>query len=167
MTEAEFFQILRSLPPGEWVRRSTWLFGLGETFHFLGLSLLFGSMTIVDLRLMGFLKGISYRGALSFLPFALIGFLMLAVTGFEFITADPAMYLPNPVFRLKLVLIAVAGLNAVLFTVMEHRHVLALRDDEDTTTFTKLAAGLSLSLWVLIILAGRMLPTFEGSRDFF
>jgi hypothetical protein len=167
MTEAELFQFLRSLPPGDWVRESTWLFGLGETFHFVGLSLLFGSMTIVDLRLMGFLRGISYSAALSFLPWALVGFFFLVVTGFEFITADPAMYLPNPAFRLKLIMIVLAGLNAIVFTVMEHKHVLRLADDADTTTMTKVMAGASLTMWVLVILLGRMLPTFEGSRDFF
>jgi hypothetical protein len=64
-------------------------------------------------------------------------------------------------------LILLAGLNALLFTVMEHRHVLVMKDDEDTGRFTKVMAGLSLSLWLAVILLGRLLPTFEGSTSFF
>jgi hypothetical protein len=64
-------------------------------------------------------------------------------------------------------LILVAGLNALVFTVMEHRHVLVMGDDETTSRFTKVTAVLSLSLWLCVILLGRLLPTFEGSTSFF
>src|ERR1700722_19547422 len=77
------------------------------------------------------------------------------------------MYWPNPAFKLRLFLILLGGLNALLFTVMEHRHVLVMGDDEDTGTFTKVTAGLSLGLWLCVILLGRLLPTFEGSTSFF
>jgi formate-dependent nitrite reductase membrane component NrfD len=68
---------------------------------------------------------------------------------------------------LKMSLILLAGLNALLFTVMAHRRVLALGPDEDTDTFTKVTAGLSLALWLGVILLGRLLPAFEGSTSFF
>jgi hypothetical protein len=50
---------------------------------------------------------------------------------------------------------------------MEHRHVLVIGDDEGTSTFTKVTAGLSLGLWLCVILLGRLLPPFEGSTSFF
>ena len=77
------------------------------------------------------------------------------------------MYWPNPAFKLKMFLILVAGLNALLFTVMEHRRVLVLGEEEDAGTLTKVTAGLSLGLWLAVILLGRLLPTFEGSTSFF
>jgi hypothetical protein len=89
------------------------------------------------------------------------------LTGIEFFMADPFMYWPNPAFKLKMFLILVAGLNALVFTVMEHRHVLVMGDDEKTSTFTRVTAVLSLSLWFCVILLGRLLPTFEGSTSFF
>src|SRR5580658_6846239 len=104
MTEADILHWIKETALGETVRESTWLFATGETLHFIGLSLLFGSLLIVELRLLGFLRGIPVRAALDFLPFALLGFLINLATGIEFFTADPFMYWPNPAFRLKMFL---------------------------------------------------------------
>jgi formate-dependent nitrite reductase membrane component NrfD len=64
-------------------------------------------------------------------------------------------------------LILLAGLNALVFTVMEHRHALTLGPDESAGTFAKATAGLSLGLWLVVLLLGRLLPAFEGSTRFF
>jgi hypothetical protein len=50
---------------------------------------------------------------------------------------------------------------------LEHRHALALGEDDQATTVMKLSAGLSLSFWLLVLLLGRLLPAFEGSTSFF
>ncbi len=126
-----------------------------------------GGLLIVDLSLLGYIRRIPMRAALAFLPFVIAGFLINLATGIEFFMTDPLMYWPNPAFKLKLFLILLGGLNALLFTVMEHRHVLVMGDDEETGTFTKVTAGLSLGLWLCVILLGRLLPTFEGSTSFF
>ena len=102
MTEADILHWFRDTSLGAAVRHSRWMFATGETFHFLGLSLLVGGILIVDLRLLGFLRHISMRSALSFLPFAIIGFVINLLTGILFFTADPMMYWPNPAFRLKM-----------------------------------------------------------------
>src|SRR5436853_7580070 len=99
---------------------------------------------IVDLRLLGFLRRIPIRAALAFLPFVVIGFLINLATGIVFFSADPMMYWPNPAFKLKMFLILVAGLNALVFTFMEHRHALMLGPDETAGTVAKVTAGLSL-----------------------
>jgi hypothetical protein len=167
MNEAEVLHWIKELPLGAAVRESRWLFAMGETFHFIGLCLMVGGLMIVDLRLLGYIRRIPMRAALAFLPFVIVGFLINLATGIEFFMTDPFMYWPNPAFKLKMFLIVLAGLNALLFTVMEHRHVLVMKDDEDTGRFTKVMAGLSLSLWLAVILLGRLLPTFEGSTNFF
>jgi hypothetical protein len=167
MTEAEVLHWIKDMPLGAAVRQSRWMFAAGETLHFIGLCLLVGGLLIVDLRLLGFIRRIPMRAALAFLPFVIVGFLINLATGIEFFMTDPFMYWPNPAFRLKMFLILLAGLNALLFTVMEHRRVLVLGDDESAGAFTKVTAGLSLSLWLAVILLGRLLPTFEGSTSFF
>ena len=50
---------------------------------------------------------------------------------------------------------------------MEQRRALTLGDDESTGSFTKVTAGLSLGLWLSVLLLGRLLPAFEGSTSFF
>jgi hypothetical protein len=167
MTEIEVLHWIKELPLGVAVRNSTWLFAAGETFHFIGLSLLVGGLLVIDLRLLGFIRRVPVRAALAFLPFVILGFAINLATGIEFFVSDPFMYWPNPAFKLKMFVILLAGLNALVFTVMEHRHALVLGDDESASTFTKVTAGLSLTLWLIVILLGRLLPTFEGSTSFF
>src|SRR5215467_12484509 len=137
MTEADILHWFRDTSLGAAVRHSRWMFTTGETFHFLGLSLLVG------------------------------GFVINLLTGILFFTADPMMYWPNPAFRLKMFLILLAGINALIFTLFKHRQALALGDDDQATTFMKVSAGLSLSLWLVVLLLGRLLPAFEGSTSFF
>jgi hypothetical protein len=167
MTEADILHWIRDTSLGAAVRQSRWLFATGETLHFIGLSLLVGGILIVDLRLLGFIRKVPVRAALAFLPFVIVGFVINLLTGILFFSADPYMYWPNPAFKLKMFLILLAGLNALLFTVKEHRHALALGPDENIGTFTKVTAGLSLSFWLVVLLLGRLLPAFEGSTKFF
>jgi len=167
MTEVEILHRIKETWLGATVRESTWLFAAGETLHFIGLSMLVGALLIIDLRLLGFMRTVPIRAALAFLPFAIVGFVINLATGIEFFVNDPFMYWPNPAFRLKMFLILVAGLNALIFTVMEHRRVLVLGDGEKTSLFTKATAALSLGLWLTVLLLGRLLPSFEGSKDAF
>jgi cytochrome bd-type quinol oxidase subunit 1 len=167
MTEVEVLHWIKDMPLGAAVRESRWLFAMGETFHFIGLCLMVGGLMIVDLRLLGYIRRIPMRAALAFLPFVIIGFLINLSTGIEFFVTDPFMYWPNPAFKLKMFFVLLAGLNALVFTVMDHRRVLVLGDNEETGAFTKVTAGLSLTLWFCVILLGRLLPTFEGSTSFF
>ena len=167
MTEAEVLQSIKDMPIGATVRQSRWLFGLGETFHFFDLCLMVGGLLIVDLRLLGYIRKIPMRAALAFLPWVILGFVINFATGIGFFMTDPFMYWPNPAFKLKMFMVLLGGLNALLFTAMEHRHVLVMGTDEHASTFTKVTAGLSLGVWFCVILLGRLLPTFEGSTSFF
>ena len=167
MSEAEVLQWIKDLPVGAAVRQSRWLFALGETLHFIGLCLMVGGLLIVDLRLLGYIRGIPMRAALAFLPFVIVGFLINLATGIEFFMTDPFMYWPNPAFKLKMFMVLLGGLNALVFTAMEHRHVLALGKDEHTSPLVRVTAGASLAIWFCVILLGRLLPAFEGSTSFF
>ena len=167
MTEADVLQWIKDMPVGAAVRQSRWMFATGETLHFFGLCLLVGAMLIVDLRLLGYIRIVPMRAALAFLPFAIVGFVINLLTGIEFFMADPFMYWPNPAFRMKMVLILLAGLNAILFTVMEYRHALTLGSGENVSALGRISAGLSLGLWLGVLLLGRLLPSFEGAHDLF
>jgi hypothetical protein len=167
MTEGEVLHWIKELPLGAAVRESRWLFAMGETLHFIGLCLMAGGLLIVDLRLLGFIRVVPMQAALAFLPFVLVGFLINLATGIEFFVTDPFMYWPNPAFKLKLALIVLAGINAFVFTVLEHRRKLILADGKNAGSYVKLTAGLSLGLWLCVLLLGRLLPAFEGSTSFF
>jgi hypothetical protein len=158
MNENEILTAISQMWPGAEARNISWVWPTLESLHFFGLCLVIGGMSIVDLRLMGFFKSIPVKAALAFLPWVLFGFAINALTGWAFFAADPNTYWSNPGFILKMIGIVLAGLNAALFTVMEHRHAYAIGPGGDTTTFTKVTAALSLFLWAMVLILGRMLP---------
>jgi hypothetical protein len=149
---------------GQLMTAVPWLFSAFETIHFVGLSLLIGALLFVDLRMLGFFKAVEIRTVLKLVPVAIFGFALNVITGLGFFCNDPAGYWTNPMFKLKLVFIALAGLNAGWFTVVEQRKLLAMADGEGEYLHpsVRLTAALSLFLWFLVILAGRLLPTFQS-----
>ena len=137
---------------------TAWAFPAAETVHFFGLIVLFGSVAIVDLRLLGIARTIPLQSVVAFIPLSLIGFSMNAVTGVLFFFADPFRYYPNIAFRLKILAIVLAGLNAIWFKYAVYQKIMQSRE---LATDAKIIAGLSLLLWILVIFAGRMIPYVE------
>src|SRR5262245_61531246 len=148
MSETEILKFLHDTAYGSAVREIYWLFPTLEIVHFISLCVLFGAMLCVDLRLLGFMKAMPMRVALQFVPIALVAFAGAFVSGMGFFCNSPLDYWPNPSFKLKVLMLLIAGLNALWFEVVERRKVIALPADSDTPLATKLSAGLSLFAWV-------------------
>jgi hypothetical protein len=138
-----------------------WLFPLCETLHFIGLTLMFGSLLVIDFRVMGWGRFINMKAAMDFIPLAIFGFLINLITGIMFIHADPFRYFPNIAFQWKIALIIVAGFNALWFWFGEHKELLQLADGEDAPFRAKLIAFVSVAIWLIVIVAGRMIPYVE------
>lgn len=157
-----------TLALAEVMRDSSWLYTFLLMWHFVGIALLFGAMLVADLRMLGVARRIPLDTALKFLPFALIGFGINAVTGFCFFVFQPYQLAGNWAFKIKVILIAIAGLNALYFTLVEDRKLkaLAIQGGEPGAAI-KVSAALSLTLWVLVIVAGRMIVAFQGSAELF
>lgn len=139
-----------------------WGWPASETVHFIGLCLLFGVVLLVDLRMLGFLKGIPYSTLHRLLPWGVLGFGINVVTGMLFfIGAPPDFYVNNPVFIWKLALILVAGANTLYFTVFEQPWT--LRAGDAPPIAARVAAASGIVLWVGVIFCGQMLPFFGHS----
>ena len=132
-----------------------WAFPAAETIHFAGLILLFGSVSVIDFRLLGFASKIPLRALMAFVPLSLTGFGLNLFTGTLFLFSDPFRYYPNPAFRLKVLAIVLAGINAVWFKYAVHRKVLA---GSPMAREAKIIAAVSLLLWIVVIVMGRMIP---------
>ena len=143
---------------GELMREVSWLFGALEIVHFMALCVLFGTLLFVDLRLLGFNRIVPLGVALRFLPIALVAFALSFVSGIGFFCSAPLDYWPNPSFRLKMLLILLAGANALWFEVMERRRIEMLAADATPNLSARISAALSLSTWLIIIILGRLLP---------
>jgi|SRR5579871_5334423 len=134
-----------------------WTWAASETVHFIGLSLLFGVVLLVDLRMLGFLKAIPFSTLHRLLPWGVLGFGVNVVTGiFFFVGAPPDFYITNSVFLWKLVLILAAGANALYFTVFEQAWTLG--SGEMPTMAAKFAAASGILIWIGVIFCGQMLP---------
>jgi hypothetical protein len=135
-----------------------WLWPLCESLHFIGLALLIGGAGLLDLRLLGMFRGVSIQDVKAFMPFAIGGFLVNAVTGVLFLIMQPHLYLSGGVWWAKVTFLALAGLNAWFFETRLSPGALALDPQADTPFTLKLVGGLSLLSWFGVLYCGRMLP---------
>lgn len=129
-----------------------------ETLHFIGLSLLFGSLLLIDLRGLGFFQQLSLIQLHRLVPIAILGFVINLVTGILFIAFDPAAYLANSAFLFKMALIPIAGINALAFEFLVFRPLLAGKHHVGEGVLAKFTSGLSLLLWTGVLVGGRLIP---------
>lgn len=141
-----------------WVLSTYWLWPLLEIIHFIGLSLLLGSMLIVDLRLAGYLRQIDIKSTHRLLPWALLGFLMNLGSGFLFFFGDPGRYSINIGFQIKMLLVLIAGLNVAVFALKINPVIGNLEPHGDTPGLAKAIAWVSLATWTGVLLLGRLIP---------
>ena len=141
---------------GSWVIRKTWIWATSETLHFVGLCLLFGIASLVDLRMLGVLKGVSFAALHRLLPWAVLGFGINLITGMLFFVAAYDQYTTNAVFHWKLILMMLAGLNVLYFTIFDEPWELGPGDDAPLSA--KFVAASAFVLVIGVIFCGRMLP---------
>ena len=135
-----------------------WLWPLMEIIHFIGLSLLLGALIIIDLRLMGFFRGINIHATHAMLPRVFVGFTLNLITGVLFFFGDPFRYAVHTGFQLKMVLIVIAGLNAAWYYWKLHPVIGTWDENADTPGLAKTIAGISLVTWTGVLLLGRLIP---------
>ncbi|MBD2073641.1 hypothetical protein H6F86_07000 [Phormidium sp. FACHB-592] len=139
------------------IRQWLWLYPAIESLHLLGLALLFGSIVMFDLRLLGFSRQLWITDmAWHLLPWAYLGFAIAAVTGFLLFAVDANQLATNPAFRLKLLLITATGINAALFH-FHYRSVRLWNRGVVTPWTVRAIAVVSLLLWVAVIICGRLI----------
>ncbi|WP_020654371.1 DUF6644 family protein [Massilia niastensis] len=145
-----------STPLAQAMRGHAWLYPIVETTHIVGFVVLVGSVAMFDLRVLGFGRDLPVRAlARHLLPWSVGSLALIVPTGLMMFSTQPLDLLGNPVFLLKLTLIATAGLNALAFHLGPYRH--AERWTASAPPWARLHAALSLLLWIAIITCGRML----------
>lgn len=139
-----------------------WLWPLCEVIHFIGMALLIGSIGILDLRILGFFKGLPISRLESLVPLAIAGFVANTVTGSLFVignpTGGPAAYLTNLAFQIKVILMVIAGINAIAFYYTGiSQQTAALGPADEAPSNAKFIAATSLALWIFVIIFGRLI----------
>jgi len=138
------------LPPPAFARlaANAWFYPALEVAHIVGIAVLLGNLVLFDLRLAGVGASLPARPlARITLRAALAGFGLAAASGLTMAATQPAELLANPAFRIKMALLALAGLNAAAFH---------LRDGVARLDRTARWQGLlSLGLWLGVVVCGR------------
>ena len=139
---------------------STWMWPAAEAVHFIGLSLSFGVLIAVNLRILGLMKRIPFADVHRLLPWGMLGFGANLITGMFFFVGQPGQYTASDPFYWKIAFLMIAGANFLYLTVFtkswgpagtrDHRFDAGLAD--------KSMAILSLVSWFGVLYAGRMLP---------
>jgi hypothetical protein len=142
---------------GDSVKNSSWQFPIIETVHIFGIVLVVGSTSILDLRLMGLAlreKPVS-RLARRFLPWTWGGFLLMAITGILLLASEATKMFDNLGFRIKMLLIVMAGVNALVFHLLAYQSVGKWENDRVAPLSARAAGLCSILLWFGIVAAGR------------
>jgi hypothetical protein len=145
---------------GRAMREWLWLYPAVEIVHIVGIGLLFGSIAVLDLRLLGFSSGMPVRRlAGHVLPWTAASFLLIVPSGLMMFTAHATDFISSDVFAIKMCLILAAGANAALFHATVFRGAAAW-DSGAPPPAARIAATASLLIWIAVIACGRLLAYF-------
>ena len=147
---------LTSANIGDFVTNFPWVWPAAETLHFLGLSLVFGVLLVVNMRILGAMKGLSFDPFHRLLPWGILGLGMNLITGMMFFIAAANQYTDNVAFYWKVLFLLLAGAHFLYLTVFSKTW--GLKVGEDAAALDKLVAATGIGLWVGVIYWGRMLP---------
>lgn len=155
----EFCQWLAETPGSVALHESIYAYPVVESVHVLTLCVFLGLAVMIDLRLMG----VMFRGtrltelSRAFGPWLLGGFVVMVVTGALLFYAIPVKTYLNVFFRIKVVLLVLAGLNALTFHLTIDRRRVEWEMDLVPPRRARMAGALSLVFWAGIVVAGRMI----------
>ncbi len=166
MAVIEILQQLHDSELGTALRESLYMFPLVEGIHLVGLVLSVGLILVTDLRLVGlFLRNVPVADVLKQLrPWVLSGFAVTFITGVLLIWAEGPRIWEIPVFPLKIVLIALAGLNAGWFELKYGKTVSIWGNAPAFPKGAKIAGWVSLLSWSAVVICGRLIPYLDVAQ---
>jgi hypothetical protein len=153
--------LAHAAPPISEMMRTAWGWPIAESIHFLGLSMLVGCIGLFDLRLLGMAKRIPIASLHKLIPLGLAGFAINITSGSMFLLTEPDQYIFNPAFQFKVLFVMLAGANALTFYITTYRRATEPDASPDAPIAAKAIAAVSLSLWIGVIVCGRLLTFYR------
>jgi hypothetical protein len=143
---------------GEAMRGGVLLYPLVEMGHILGLATLVGSILVLDLRLIGLVRGLQPAQVIRVtVPVAACGLVLAAMTGSCLFIAEAAAHARSPLFYLKQSLILFGLVNIVVFHRMLMPRAVIWPVDSPPPTAARIAGAISAITWVSVLACGRLL----------
>jgi hypothetical protein len=162
----ELFNWIEATPIGVFMRENSVAFPVVESLHVLALTLVVGSIGMVDLRLLGVSARNHSVARLSndVLPWTWGSFAIAVITGMLMFVSKATDYMENFFFLGKMVLMALAGLNMMLFHFITWRSVEHWDTAIPAPFAARLAGGLSLLFWIGVVVFGRWIGFTIGGH---
>jgi hypothetical protein len=153
----EFMSWLESLRLSLFIRESWWAFPTVEAFHIIALTLVVGTIAVVDLRLLGLAstnRPVTELCA-EVLPWTWGAFVLAAFCGSLMFISHTTAYYGNHALQIKMALLLLAGVNMLTFQIVTYRGVKQWDRDAAGPPPAKIAAAISLSCWIGVVFFGR------------
>lgn len=163
-----FFTELQNSWLGVWINTGGATYPTIEVFHVISLCLVFGTILIVDLRLIGVasMSRPFTRVAHDLLHLTWISFVVAVITGSLLFVANAGSIYSNLAFQIKMVLLVLAGLNMLVFELITARTAGAWDLASPPPNAARIAGLLSIALWIGVIISGRLIGfTIEVAED--
>ena len=152
-----FCEWLQGTPLALFIAESSWAFPTVESVHVLAIVLVVGSISVVDLRLLGIASANRPVSDVSndVLPVTWACFAIAAVTGLLLFVSKATSYIENWPFRIKMILLVLAGLNMLAFHFLTYREVSGWDHARRPPPAARTAGALSLLFWIGVVAFGR------------
>lgn len=153
----QFLHWLEGTSPAIAISESSWLFPGIESIHVLAITMVVGSITMVDLRLLDLNLKERPAGELiaEVLPWTWISFVVAVCSGAMLFSSNASHYWGTVPFRAKMLLLVLAGLNMAVFHATVYRSVDVWGRQRQTPRAAKVSGGISLALWIGVVTLGR------------
>jgi hypothetical protein len=138
-----------------------WVWPVLEMLHYFGLSMLFGTVGLFDLRVLGLLKRLPIGALHRLVPFGLAGYCLNLLTGLAFFSAHPDQYAYNTAFHWKLVFMSLAALNVVAFYATAFKGLRELPPQAPAPRLARTLTAVSLGCWIAVLSCGRLLTFYR------
>jgi uncharacterized membrane protein len=154
-----FLEWLQASSFAVFIHKKAWAFTTVEVVHVFAVSMVIGTIMIVDLRLLGLASTKRPFAELSrqVLPWTWAAFLLAVIAGLLLFASRATEYVANTVFWIKMSLIVFAGINMMVFEFITVRGVQKWNLDPTPPRPARLAGGISIACWIAVVVFGRLI----------
>jgi hypothetical protein len=155
-----WFEWVDAFPTSIALRESIYGYPYLLTAHAVSMALFAGLIVMMDLRLLGIgnMRTPFSEVQKRLFPWQMVGMTLSAITGLTLTYADPMRFYVNIFFWTKMLVMVLAGINALAFHFITYNSVVRWDSAETTPFGAKLSGAVSIIMWAIVIVSGRLIP---------
>lgn len=140
---------------------STWAYPVVLSAHAVGMSIVVGAVLVMDLRLLGFAADARLDSFKSMFTLTWVGVALNFLSGIALLMSGPTQFLHHPVFWIKMGLMFTGVISVYFFWRQINLEGNSIQGMFGASFRVRLLAGLSLLVWLSVVVAGRLIAYIE------